>query len=371
MSDDFPDGDTAADVTTLARLLQWRAERHPDRVGYVFLSDGEAAEVTVSYGALDRRARTIAAQLSSAGAVAGDRALLLFPPGSDFLEAFFGCLYAGVIAVPAFPPDPSRLDRTLPRLLSVVADATPVAALTVAPLLAHVELLAGMAPQFGALRWIATDTAPDPTASGWAALDIDGGATAMLQYTSGSTGTPKGVVLSHRNCCTTRASSSRSSAPRRRVAVSVGCRRTTTWGSSAACCSPCTPGCPTALMSPMDFLRDPLRWLQALSRLRATMSGGPNFAYDLCVRKTTPRAARTARPELMAGGVQRRRAGAARRHIARFAEAFAPAGFRARGVPALLRPGRGDADRHRRRHCRLHRGARRPRRARARRCGAG
>ena len=103
-------------IQTLVDLLQFRAAENRFERAYVFLEDGEQDESVMSYADLDRRARAIAVALQDAGLQRGDRAVLLYPPGLEYIAGFFGCLYAGVIAVPAYPPNPMRLDRTLPRL---------------------------------------------------------------------------------------------------------------------------------------------------------------------------------------------------------------------------------------------------------------
>src|SRR5437868_738491 len=125
MSNSF--SDRTVDFATLVELLRWRALRQPDRRAYTFLLDGETTEAHLTYTDLDRQARAIGAQLQRRGA-AGERALLLYPPGLDYIAAFFGCLYAGVVAVPAYPPNPARLDRTLGRLRAIVQDVRPTVA---------------------------------------------------------------------------------------------------------------------------------------------------------------------------------------------------------------------------------------------------
>src|SRR5512135_2065394 len=111
------DPDSMADLRpyTLAEILRWRALHQPDQLAYTFLVEGEREEVSLTYRDLDQQARMIGAQLQRVEAK-GARALLLYPPGLDYIAAFFGCLYAGSVAVPAYPPDPVRLNRTLPRL---------------------------------------------------------------------------------------------------------------------------------------------------------------------------------------------------------------------------------------------------------------
>jgi acyl-CoA synthetase (AMP-forming)/AMP-acid ligase II len=313
-------------VRTVAELLRTRSEDDPHRLAYSFLTDGQTSEERLSYAQLDRRARAVAAGLRDAGGVLGSRALLLLPPGLDYVAAFFGCLYAGVVAVPMYPPDPSQLERTLPRLLAIARDADAVVALTTSLLLGYAEELTHNAPELGGLRWLAVDRAPDAAdiPDGPPAVDPDG--TALLQYTSGSTATPRGVMLSHQNLL-------HNSGLIQRVFGTTSKSRALSWlppyhdmGLIGGLIQPLYAGCPVTLMSPTHFLAEPLRWLRAISRLGVTISGGPNFAYDLCVRKTTPEQ----RAELDLSGWQVAFNGAEPIRpgtLRSFADAFAGCGF--------------------------------------------
>src|SRR5439155_506248 len=119
---------------TLIETLRFRAEHQSDRLAYGFLTDGESQEVQVTYGQLDRLARAIGALLQEIGD-AGQPVLLLYPPGLDFVAAFFGCTFAGMTAVPAYPPHPGRAGRVLPRLRAILESAQPRAVLTTSELL--------------------------------------------------------------------------------------------------------------------------------------------------------------------------------------------------------------------------------------------
>jgi len=168
--------------SNLVELLRWRAHRQPERVAYTFLPDGETEELHLTYADLDRRARAIAALLQGLGAY-GERALLVYPPGLEFVAGFFGCLYAGVVAIPVYPPLPSRLDRTLPRFHAILNDARPVAALTSSRLLSLLEPMFSQAPDVKALHWLATDTAESLLVEGWQEPALN---SACLLYTSPS-----------------------------------------------------------------------------------------------------------------------------------------------------------------------------------------
>src|SRR5215472_5558488 len=134
-----------AESSTLVEVLRWRALHQPDRLAYTFLLDGETEEVHLTYAELDQRARAIGALLQGLGTY-GERALLLYPPGLEFIAGFFGCLYAGVVAVPVYPPHPARFDRTLPRFLAIARDAQAVAVLTSSELLPVAESLFPQTP---------------------------------------------------------------------------------------------------------------------------------------------------------------------------------------------------------------------------------
>src|ERR1051325_11287813 len=142
--------------STLIELLDHRALQHPDQLAYTFLLDGETSELHLTYRELKRRARTIAAALQLAGMKVA-RSLLLCPPGLDFIEGFFGCLYAGVVAVPAYPPHFAKVNRSLPRLQAVIADAQATFVLTTSLILERAKSIFTEALDLKALHWLATD----------------------------------------------------------------------------------------------------------------------------------------------------------------------------------------------------------------------
>ena len=276
----------------LVQLLRWRALHQPSKRAYTYLVDGEQQETHLTYAELDQQARAIAAQLQSRGAK-GERALLLFPPGLAYIAAFFGCLYAEVIAVPAYPP---RNSHHQARLQTIAADAQARFVLTEAALLARHISAAKQSPDFaqnlGALEWITTDSLSDDKknadADTWREPTIPTETLAFLQYTSGSTSMPKGVMVSHANILhNERAIQSRFQSSEHSVFVS--------WlppyhdmGLIGGILYPFSAGFPCILLSPLHILQNPARWLQAVSTYHGTISGGPNFAYDLCIRKVTP-----------------------------------------------------------------------------------
>src|SRR5712691_3514333 len=280
--------DLTVNPSTLVDLLRWRALHQPDNQAYAFLLDGETAEDRLTYGELDQQARAIATLLQNSGAT-GERALLLYPPGLDYITAFFGCLYAGVAAVPAYPPQSTRLDRAMARRLrAITKDAQPLIGLTTSQILPVVTGLFEQAPEFQSMRWLTTDTIVSLMGNGWQQPAMSGETLAFLQYTSGSTADPKGVMLTHGNLL-------HNSRLIHRYFENNPSSRGVIWlppyhdmGLIGGILQPLYGGFPVILMSPIVFLQRPLRWLQAISHLKATVSGGPNFAYNLCVRKITP-----------------------------------------------------------------------------------
>ncbi len=186
-----PRGADAMDTTLVQALRRWAAV-YPDRVAYRFLEDGEEEGAALTYAELDRRARALAAFLRREGG-AGERALLLFPPGLDFVVSFLGCLYAGTVAVPAYPPRANRPDS---RLQAIARDARPRFALTTPALHARAALLTGKNPELAGVCWIDVEEIDPTLAESWEpGPELTAEGLAFLQYTSGSTATPKGVVV--------------------------------------------------------------------------------------------------------------------------------------------------------------------------------
>ena len=272
--------------TSFVDVLRWRALHHPNKRVFTFLTDGETQEVAITYEELDCRARAIGALLQSFVSP-GERVLLLYPPGLDYIAGLFGCLYSGVIAIPAYPPDPMRQDRTLPRLQAILNDVQAAVVLTTSPILSLAEFLFDKAPDLGALQWMATDTVASGVEYGWNEPWIRPDSLAFLQYTSGSTRTPKGVMVSHGNLLHNSSLISQGFGMTSNDVGMIWLPPYHDMGLIGGILQPISCGITCILMSPLDFLQKPLRWLQAISRYQATVSGGPNFAYDLCVRKVT------------------------------------------------------------------------------------
>jgi amino acid adenylation domain-containing protein len=270
------------DDLTLIDYLHWRAINQPDRTAYSFLVDGESEDIHLRYAELDRQARAIAALLQSLCAFK-ERVLLLYPPGLDYVAAFFGCLYVGAVAVPAYPP---RQNRSLIRLQAIIADSEASIVLTTASIMAKLESRIAEAQDLRLLRWVASDSIPSDTADDWRMPSLSRDTLAFLQYTSGSTAAPKGVMVSHGNILHNEEVIKRAFRQTEESVIVGWLPLYHDMGLIGNILQPLYTGSQCILMSPLSFLQRPLRWLKAISHYKATTSGGPNFAYDLCVRKT-------------------------------------------------------------------------------------
>ncbi len=313
-----------ATFSTLAGHFHSVFERMGDALALRFLTDGEQDTMEMSGRDIDRRARALAVRLGERIPV-GARALIVCPPGLDYLTAMYGCFFSGVVAVPVYPPDGAAAPRLLGRLLALVEDSTPSVILAPASLAAAGQAL----PQLAGLDWLAVDEVDLDEGDQWSHPGVTGADLAFLQYTSGSTGRPKGVMVSNANLLANLAAIDHHV---------IGHRdqdsHSVTWlppyhdmGLIGGLFEPAYRGYAVTFMSPTDFLKKPIRWLQAISRYRGTVSGGPNFAFDLCVDKI-PAEAR-AGLDLSSWEVAFCGAEPVRAHtIDRFVEAFAPYGLR-------------------------------------------
>jgi acyl-CoA synthetase (AMP-forming)/AMP-acid ligase II len=273
-------------VGSLSNLLALRTAQQGNDRAYTFLESGEQDAGHLSWCELDRRSRSIASAIRERVQPAS-RVLLLFPPGLEFVSGLFGAFRARAIAVPAYPPSGARADRVAARLRGIIADAGVELVLTTAAVSAKANALTAVVPELAALQWLKIEDIPDDC---WTSHledlpkpeDI-----AFLQYTSGSTSTPRGVMVTHANLLDNLADSAR-------LGLHDAQSVSVSWlpvnhdmGLIQGVLQPAFGGFPGWLMSPVAFLQRPARWLRALSSLRATHSGGPNFAYDLCVRRSS------------------------------------------------------------------------------------
>jgi len=312
-----------AQFSTLVDLLEWRARFQADRMAYMFLVDDGTKRISLSWDELHRKAQLIGRRLTEMDA-AGKTVLLLYPSDLEYVAAFFGCLYAGATAVPAYPP---RLNRNLHRLQAIVADSQASLALSVSFIHERIEPLCKQVPGLNSLRWLTTDDLEEDAQHEWRRPVITGNMPAFLQYTSGSTSQPKGVVVSHANLMHNE-QLIQQAFDQSESSVIVG------WlplyhdmGLIGNVLQTLYVGARCVLMSPAAFLQSPFMWLQAISMSKATTSGGPNFAYDLCVRKVSEE--QRAQLDLSSWKVAFNGAEPIRpATLKRFAKAFASCGFK-------------------------------------------
>ncbi len=265
---------------TLLDALQSHGEMQPDRVALTFLASNEQRNV-LTYRQLHKRVRSLAAALSQQ-ANFGDRALLMYSPGLEFVVSFLACLMAGVVAVPAYPP---RRNRNADRVGAICSDCTPRLLLTDrASVDAVRHTLSAESQQ---LSIILTEEIPSADNSPWQSPAILDASIAFLQYTSGSTRSPKGVMVSHANIVANELAIQGNFGHSRDSVMVSWLPMFHDMGLIGGVLQPLFVGFPSVLMAPNAFLREPVLWLQAITEFRGTTAGGPNFAYDLCSQKIT------------------------------------------------------------------------------------
>ncbi len=308
------------DYLTLVELLQYRSQYQSNRTAYTFLTDRENQSVSVTYQELDLQAQKIAANLQSRQV---NIALLVYPydGGLEFIAAFFGCLYAKVIAVPCHPPRNRHASQDL---------AARLASSQAKIILTTKNLLPKLKNQLGThaapLEWLITDEVSSQAAD-WKEPNISSDTLAFLQYTSGSTGVPKGVMITH-DCVLHNQKALQLAFGHTEKSIGVG------WlplfhdmGLIGNVLQAMYLGSPCIFLSPIAFVQKPVRWLQAISRYGATTSGAPNFAYELLCQHVTT--AQKQNLDLSSWEVAFTGAEPVRvETMERFVEAFASCGFR-------------------------------------------
>lgn len=269
---------------TLCDILAFREKKTPDKAAFIFLNDGETEEEIITYKDLYDQALRIADIMSGYGIHPGERALMLFPPGLTFVKTLFACFYAGVFAVPAYPP---RKNRSLNRIISIVNDCNPGICLTVNEIRDTFEKNFRDVDELKSLEWIATDAGSTKIAVLGSSIRVTPDDMALLQYTSGSTASPKGVMVNHRNLM-------RNMEFLRQAFELNAETKTVHWlpvfhdmGLIFGVLEAVYSGYTGILMPPVSFIQKPIRWLKAIANYGAVLGGAPNFAYDLCVSKTT------------------------------------------------------------------------------------
>ncbi|WP_429848139.1 amino acid adenylation domain-containing protein [Brevibacillus panacihumi] len=267
--------------SNMVELLRYRAEKHPDRIAYRFLEHGEKETIAISYAELDVRAKQIALSLQP-HISDGDRVLLLFPQGIDFVCAFMGCLYAHVTAVPVYPPKPRSMDR----LQGIVEDSRPAVALTTSDVRGSMNAtrLVDKLREVPLLDIDMIDCDPND----WVKPEkMTADSLAFLQYTSGSTSSPKGVMVTHANLLANHEMIKQAYGHDEQSIFVSWLPLFHDMGLIGNALQTLYLGSTCILMDPADFIHKPVRWLKAISTYRAHTSGGPNFAYELCARAIT------------------------------------------------------------------------------------
>lgn len=311
---------------TLVDALRTHAREIGDQVVFTFVSGPREERLT--FAELDLRARATAVALRE-HCKPGDRAMLVYPVGLRYIEAFFGCMYAGVIAVPAYPPHPTHASRGMSKFLGIVRDSRPAAILTEPKLARMLTGVRERAPELN-VPWVAT-SGDTSRAGEWTPPDISGDDLAFLQYTSGSTADPKGVMLRHRNLLAN-LELIYNIRPRRAGELLVS------WlppyhdmGLIGSILLPVYGGGPAVLMPPASFLQRPLWWLETIARFKGTYGAAPDFAYDLCVRAVAqglPEGLDLSSWSMFLDGAEPVRANT----INTFLRTFAPAGVPSNGI---------------------------------------
>jgi acyl-CoA synthetase (AMP-forming)/AMP-acid ligase II len=270
-------------ASSIVDVLRWRAENQPNATAFVFLADGETESERWTYQELYARACAVAERLRASSA-AGDRVLLIYPPGLDFVAALLGCFVAGVTAVPAIP-DPSP--RAMARFRKIVADAQSTLVLSTESLLGIVQYSLADLPELQAMQWVATDSLPQETAHAVLRMPPVADDLAFIQYTSGSTSAPKGVAVSHGNLIYNQQMLQAGLQSSSETTIVSWLPVYHDLGLIAQLLHALYVGSNCILMSPIAFLQRPTRWLQAISRYRGVFSAAPNFGYELCLRKVS------------------------------------------------------------------------------------
>ena len=313
--------------SSVVDLLRDRAESQPDQLAYRFLADGETESGTLTYQQLHQQALQIACYLQSFLSP-GDRVLVVYPysAGLEFIAAFFGCLYAGVIAVTDNPPVSTQ---AIPKLQTRLESSQCRAILSTETLIQQIQTQFSVETRHGAsLRWVATDTLFSKNlATQWKEPQINGDTIAFLHYTSGSTGTPKGVMVTHQNVIHNSdiIYNAFGHNPNSRGLIWLPLFHD--MGLIGGVIQPLYGGFPVTLMSPISLVQKPFRWLEAISQYQATTSGGPNFAYDLVCRTATPE--KLEKLDLSSWDIAFSGAEPVRLEtLKRFAEIFGPSGFK-------------------------------------------
>ncbi|MDH0648140.1 fatty acyl-AMP ligase [Pseudomonas sp. GD03858] len=315
-------------------LLRQRAEQTPDRLAMTF-GDGQTLSASLTYQDLDCAARALASRLQSM-AVVGKRAVILMQPSAQYVVAILGCWYARLTAVPVYSP---KVNASYERVRLVLEDAGAEVILSTQSVIDGLQQGEWPALHNGSVQVLAVDGVDLQSPGPWVMPNIEPQTLAVLQYTSGSTGKPKGVRLQHRHLLKNSEMIQRAMASSEHDVGVAWLPPYHDMGLIGSLLQPLYCGFPVHLIAPATFLQRPHRWLEMISRLKATVSAAPNFAYDLCARRLRPEqlaALDLSSWRLAANGAEPIRA----ETLDAFAAAFAPAGF----SPTAFQPCYGMAE---------------------------
>src|SRR6185503_16222904 len=274
---------TLVETQSFNDVLCEQAARYTNRTALTFLSGDGSIEAEWTFKELDQRARAVGRLLEAHGA-RGQRVLLLFPPGLDYVSAFFGALYAGAVAVPAYPP---RYNQRLERLRAIAVDAQAKLALTDPQVFSRINVSLGHAPEMKSLQWLKIDGDQFDTDHAWQPVAAKADDLAFLQYTSGSTAKPRGVMVTHANLLHNERMIQRAFDQTRDDVIVSWLPPYHDMGLIGTILQPLYTGSSAVLMSPASFLQRPRLCLETISSYCRTTSGGPNFAHELCINKVT------------------------------------------------------------------------------------
>lgn len=307
---------------SIVSILDQRVNKHPEKHAFRYFTNLEDQPSVLTFQQLDEKAKAIATVLQQFNAQ-GERALLIYPTSLEFITAFMGCLYAGVIAIPVCPP--SR-NQSAQNIGNIVADATPLLALTTSDYSYLSQDFVNLFRNQLSLSWVTTDNIETAQGNYWKERRIDDNEIAYLQYTSGSTSNPRGVKISHGNIIANSILIEKCFGSHSETIGLSWLPHYHDMGLVGKILEPIYTGCQVVFTSPRTFMKHPLLWLKAISHFKATISGAPNYAYDLCAtiaKNKGLNGLNLSSWEVAINGSEPVKANT----IRRFSEAYAPFGF--------------------------------------------
>jgi len=273
--------------STIVESLLEHSQKQPDNLSFIFLPNGEEEGDKLTFGELVVKIKSLAAELQDKYSQ-GDRAILIFTPGLEFIVGYMACLFSGILPVPVFPPHKTRLQQQIPVVLNIIKDSSPKLILTESEYRLSTSEKYEELPELKGIPWECSDFASPYSATNWKFPVIDGNSPAFIQYTSGSTGNPQGVVVTHDNLI-------HNLSCIQQYFESTTKTRVVSWlppyhdmGLIGCILQPIFVGFLSVLMPPVSFLQRPFRWLKTITNYHINFGGAPNFAYELCHKRISP-----------------------------------------------------------------------------------